>query len=709
MSGLTEERKNEISGIITIALGIIIGLSLLARGVGKAGEVLKVFFLSTLGWGGYLVPPLLWYVGYRLIKEKALSFTFRWVGFILDYICLLTLLHWRYPASQAVKIGLEGDGGGVLGAFLTTVLKSWFGPVGGLTLLVAFTIIGTLLWFDILLGNLTGFIKDKYLQLLERLRALRGRLPGRRRAEGPEEEEIMALPPGLVADEEPIYEEEDEQVATRDERPPRKKQDKYNEAYRNPPLTLLKKVRIGKNNPADQREVLKETLANFGVEATVQKVTHGPTITRYELQPQPGVKVSKIVNLADDIALALAAPEVRIEAPIPGKAAVGIEIPHKDNSLVSLREILDTPEFQKTNHTLPVVLGKDVAGDPVVVDLARMPHLLVAGATGTGKSVFINSLVLSILYKSHPDQVRLLLVDPKKVEMSYYKNLPHLIAPVVTDSKKAAGVLNLIVEEMEKRYELFSETGARGIDGYNQNILENNEDHDDQKDLLMPYIIVIIDELSDLMMVAPNEVEDAICRLAQMARAAGIHLVLATQRPSVDVITGLIKANIPSRLSFAVSSQTDSRTILDMGGAEKLMGNGDMLFLPVGSMKPKRIQGAFVTIQEIKKVVNFLQGEEEQDYTLDLEQLAEEPSAVYREEKDELYEDAVKLVVENDRASISMLQRRLHIGYTRAARLIDMMEEDSIVGPYAGSKPRDVLVQTDDLDKILAAADEDEF
>lgn len=698
MSELSEERKNEISGIITIALGIIIGLSLVIRGVGgKAGEVAKVFFISTLGLGAYLVPLILWFSGYQLVKDKVFKFTLRWLGFFVDYFCVLTLLHWRFSAEVSMEMGLAGQGGGLLGHFLASALKSWFGPVGGLILLLAFTVIGLLLWFDILLGNLLEMIKQIFLQAGERLFLLKSKLPWFKEDAGDfeEEEEIMALPPGRVEEMEELP---DEPSSARVKYPVSKK------GYRYPPLNLLRKVRSGRNNPADQSDLLKETLANFGVEATIKQVTHGPTITRYELQPQPGVKVSRIVNLADDIALALAAPEVRIEAPIPGKAAVGIEIPHKDISLVSLREILETGEFQKSGHTLPVILGKDVAGEPVVVDLTRMPHLLVAGATGTGKSVFINSLILSILFKFHPDKVKLLLIDPKKVEMSVYKNLPHLIAPVVTDTRKAAGVLNLVVEEMEKRYELFSETGTRGIEGYNHTVLDSL-DEEDAEDRLLPYIVVVIDELSDLMMVAPNEVEDAICRLAQMARAAGIHLVLATQRPSVDVITGLIKANIPSRLSFAVSSQTDSRTILDMGGAEKLMGNGDMLFLPVGSMKPRRIQGAFVSNQEIKKVVKFLQGEEEQEYALDLDLIEEEPSALSRGEEDELYEEAVRLVVENSRASISMLQRRLHIGYTRAARLIDMMEEDGIVGPYAGSKPRDVLVRVEDLNQIFSAGD----
>ncbi|HLV09913.1 MAG TPA: DNA translocase FtsK, partial [Halanaerobiales bacterium] len=420
-------------------------------------------------------------------------------------------------------------------------------------------------------------------------------------------------------------------------------------------------------------------------------VNHGPTITRYEVQPASGVKVSRIVNLADDIALALAAPGVRIEAPIPGKAAVGVEVPHRQNITVCLRDIISSREFRKNRGKLNLGLGMGIDGKPIIADLTGMPHLLVAGATGSGKSVCINTIITSILYKATPDEVKFILIDPKKVELIAYKGLPHLFAPVVTDPKKASSVLKLVVEEMEKRYELFSETRTRGITSYNKSV--NNDDK-------LSYIVVVIDELSDLMMVAASEVEDNICRLAQMARAAGIHLVIATQRPSVDVITGLIKANIPSRISFSVSSQTDSRTILDMGGAEKLLGKGDMLFFPSGSQKPKRVQGAFIDNHEISSVVDFVKNQGNPDYEFELEEI-KEVNIEIDEEKDELYEEAVKLVV-NYRASISMLQRRLHIGHSRAARLIDMMEEDGIVGPYAGSKPREVFISEDELEEYLS-------
>ncbi|MFW6256831.1 MAG: DNA translocase FtsK [Bacillota bacterium] len=460
--------------------------------------------------------------------------------------------------------------------------------------------------------------------------------------------------------------------------------------YRLPPLKLLESSGKTKVKLKNNSDLLEKTLDSFGVQARVTGVSHGPSITRYEVQPESGVKVSKIVNLADDIALALAAPDVRIEAPIPGKGAIGIEVPHQGDMFVRLRDILASEEFEQTENRLTLALGKGIEGKPMVADLSSMPHLLVAGATGSGKSVCLNSFITSLLYKATPTEVKLILVDPKKVELSNYKGLPHLFTPVVTDPKKAANVLKLIVEEMEDRYDKFSDTGTRGINSYNKKV-----DSEEQ----LPYLVVIIDELSDLMMVAASEVEDNICRLAQMSRAAGIHLIIATQRPSVDVITGLIKANIPSRISFAVSSQTDSRTILDMGGAEKLLGNGDMLYAPVNRQKPIRIQGSFISDEESNRVVDFVKRQTDPEFEVELDDI-KEISVSTRNEKDELYDEAVKLVV-SYRASISMLQRKLHIGHSRAARMIDMMEEEGIVGPHAGSKPREVLISEDELPEYL--------
>ncbi|NTV89568.1 MAG: DNA translocase FtsK [Clostridiales bacterium] len=444
-----------------------------------------------------------------------------------------------------------------------------------------------------------------------------------------------------------------------------------------------------RNQVVEGAKKLEETLGNFGVSAKVINVTRGPSVTRYELQPSAGVKVSRIVSLSDDISLNLAASGVRIEAPIPGKAAIGIEVPNKDVNMVTLREVLESDEFEKHPSKISFAIGKDISGESIVADIAKMPHLLIAGATGSGKSVCINSLITSILYKASPEEVKLLMVDPKVVELGVYNGIPHLLIPVVTEPKKAAGALNWAVQEMVNRYKLFADKSVRDLSGYNDLMKRNGEQ------TCLPQIIIIIDELADLMMVAPNDVEDAICRLAQMARAAGMHLVIATQRPSVNVITGVIKANIPSRISFAVTSQIDSRTILDMGGAEKLLGRGDMLFHPVGRQKPIRIQGANITDIEVEKVVEFVkaQGNAEYDETIIEEINSEEtPTENNDGDNDELLPKAIELVVEAGQASVSLIQRKFKVGYARAARIVDQMEARGIVGGYEGSKPRQILI-----------------
>lgn len=473
--------------------------------------------------------------------------------------------------------------------------------------------------------------------------------------------------------------------------------------YRLPPLKLLykpKKRSSGEKEDIEQNAAtLIRTLSSFGVQAKVTAIHRGPTVTRYEIQPEIGVKVSRIVNLSDDIALALAAKDIRIEAPIPGKSAVGIEVPNAEVALVGLRDVLESPPYQQASSKLSIALGKDISGEPIVANLAKMPHLLVAGATGSGKSVCINGIITSLLYKARPDEVKLMMIDPKMVELNVYNGIPHLLAPVVTDPRKAAVALKKVVTEMEKRYELFAKNGARDIERYNQMVAEQNEDGSLKP---LPYIVVIVDELADLMMVAPADVEDAICRLAQMARAAGIHLIIATQRPSVDVITGVIKANIPSRIAFAVSSQADSRTILDMGGADKLLGRGDMLYLPVGASKPIRVQGAFLSDEEVESVVKFVKTQQEAKYNEEMIPAVNENAAV-DEIQDELYPQAVQIVLEAKTASVSLIQRRLRVGYTRAARLIDMMEANGIVGPYEGSKPREVLVTLEEFEKKRVA------
>ena len=463
-------------------------------------------------------------------------------------------------------------------------------------------------------------------------------------------------------------------------------------------LNINSKLKLKNEDKKDLIEnanKLEETLSNFGVEAKVVQVTKGPSVTRFELQPSPGVKVSKIVNLQDDIALGLAANGVRMEAPIPGKAAIGIEVPNKKQSPVFLREVLDSKEFTNTNKNLAFALGKDITGKCIVGDLSKMPHMLIAGATGSGKSVCINSLIISLLYKYSPEQVKLLMVDPKVVELSVYNGIPHLLIPVVTDPKKAAGALNWAVNEMNKRYNLFSQMKVKNIESYNK-LFDKGEIQEK-----LPYIVVIVDELADLMMACPNDVEDYICRLAQMARAAGMHLIIATQRPSVDVITGVIKANIPSRVSFAVSSGTDSRTILDQVGAEKLLGRGDMLYYPIGENKPVRVQGAFISEEEVENVVEFIkQSDEDIDYSEDiLNHINNEVTAesVITNEGDELLEEAMKIVVEYQQASTSFIQRKLRVGFNRASRIMDELEERGIISEKDGSKPRQVLIEKEDM------------
>lgn len=466
--------------------------------------------------------------------------------------------------------------------------------------------------------------------------------------------------------------------------------------YKMPPVSLLNKV-VNKSDKRSKQKVLEnarrleQTLRDFGVEASINQVTVGPTITRYEIQPRPGVKVSKIVNLTDDIALSLAAKSIRMEAPIPGKNAIGIEVPNEESQMVGIREIMESKEFNGYPSKLAMGLGKDVAGRIIIGDIAKMPHLLIAGSTGSGKSVCVNTLITSLVYKAKPDEVKLILIDPKVVELSNYNGIPHLLIPVVTDPKKAANALTWAVTEMNRRYKLFADTQVKDIKSYNE-----------KTDNPLPRIVIIIDELADLMMVSANDVEDCIHRLAQMARAAGMHLIVATQRPSVDVITGVIKANIPSRIAFAVSSQTDSRTIIDMGGAEKLLGKGDMLFYPLGAAKPVRLQGAFISEAESDKIIEHIKNEVgEHTYADDIEEKISNVNTDEVSSADELLVECIEFVVANGQASASMLQRKFKIGFNRAARLIDDMEERGIVGPSEGSKPRKVLISKQDLEGLL--------
>lgn len=628
-------------------------------------------------------------------------------------------------------------GGGMIGAIMFALFYYLFDAAGSQLIAFFIIIIGTVLVTGRTLGEAAGrvllpagaFIKDQWLAFIQDIKQWREQKQQEKssareeRQSAPQrenEESILPNPIGTDLMETPASEPlissfAERAYGTSQELPQAERREKEtkaeelpedplpepitfveveNTAYELPPVSLLKMPK--KTDQSGEYELihanaakLERTFQSFGVKARVTQVHLGPAVTKYEVHPDVGVKVSRIVSLSDDLALALAAKDIRIEAPIPGKSAIGIEVPNSEVAMVSLREVLESKQNNKPGAKLQIGLGRDITGEAVLAELNKMPHLLVAGATGSGKSVCINGIITSILMRAKPHEVKLMMIDPKMVELNVYNGVPHLLAPVVTDPKKASQALKKVVSEMERRYELFSHTGTRNIEGYNEYVKRHNQE-EEAKQPFLPFIVVIVDELADLMMVASSDVEDSITRLAQMARAAGIHLIIATQRPSVDVITGVIKANIPSRIAFAVSSMTDSRTILDMGGAEKLLGRGDMLFLPVGASKPVRVQGAFLSDEEVEEIVTYVIGQQKAQYQEEMipEDIPENTSVV----EDDLYGDAVDLVVEMQTASVSMLQRRFRIGYSRAARLIDEMELRGIVGPYEGSKPRNVLV-----------------
>lgn len=718
---LRPRQKHEIAGVIFLTMAILCLISLLTPEAGLISRVVEHLLRSATGEGRYLFPLLLAYVGMRMILQKGrVQGAPRFLGGAILFIVALTLLHLFIPRPYALPAGLKGEGGGLAGALCGYLLERSFGTTGMYVVLATLVLIGILLSTNLSLNTLGEKIWQKAIELGILFRKFctfflfteeepgeppvqpviidrsgpesvdweggppeKEDIDGSKREPGP----VIVVKPGKKPASGPpaadFWPGEAECSATAE-----------SPGFQLPPLSILAKpgrpraVRANKDI-AENIRILEETLQNFGVKAKVTQVSRGPTITRYEIQPPPGVKVSRIVGLADDIALCMAAPDVRIEAPIPGKAAVGIEVPNREISTVHLRELLETEEFQSAPSRLTVALGKDIAGQPVVADLAQMPHLLIAGATGSGKSVCLNTLIASILFKATPEEVKFLIIDPKMVELSNYNGIPHLVSPVVTDPKKAANALRWAVKEMEYRYELFAAEGVRDINRYNGLRRQAGAEKP-----LLPLLVIIIDELSDLMMVAPADVEDAVCRLAQMARAAGIHLVVATQRPSVDVITGLIKANIPSRISFAVSSQIDSRTILDLAGAEKLLGRGDMLFYPVGAPKPIRLQGAYLSDREVEALVSFLKKQACPDYELRFSGETKKEAAS-PEPEDELLPRAVEIFIETGHASVSLLQRRLRIGYARAARLVDIMEKKGIVGVYEGSKPRAVLMTLD--------------
>ncbi len=712
--------KTDILGVILISLSIFCFFGLYTNTTGSVGRFLDRIMKGFTGSSAVFIPFVTMVFGIIMIfnRDRHIAINRIW-GIIILFIIFSTLLHINAYGVQipeqpllkgiesSIDYGQENSGGGVIGYLFSYALLQLFGKTGAYIVLCCSGIIGFILTTNISIVKVFKWIKDFFVSLF----GMVNRYNNNDRIEDKGEiiinknydvearsEESITDKEHTSADRKPqkargVYAEKDEEIQIEEQLMIEQIDD---DKYKLPPKSLLKngykKTTYKDEDILKNAKLLEKTLESFGVKAKVSQVSCGPAVTRYEVQPAPGIKVSRIITLADDIALSLAASDVRIEAPIPGKAAVGIEVPNKDISIVTLKEVIESRNFKESKSKLTIALGKDIAGSPVVADLAEMPHLLVAGATGSGKSVCINAIIASILFKATPNDVKLLLIDPKVVELTTFNGIPHLITPVVTDPEKASSALNWVVREMERRYRTFAKNGARDIKRYNKKM---------DKASKIPEMVVIIDELADLMMIAPTEVEDSICRLAQKARAAGIHLVVATQRPSVDVITGVIKANIPSRISFAVSSQTDSRTILDMSGAEKLLGRGDMLFYPVGTVKPQRLQGCFISEREVEKLVDFVKRQGEPVYKEEITRVSQKETAKKVEETDELFYDALKLIIDYGQASISLLQRRLHIGYTRAARIIDEMEAKGFIGGYEGTKPREVLLNKEELERII--------
>ncbi|WP_251860259.1 DNA translocase FtsK [Clostridium sp. Marseille-Q2269] len=741
-SSKREKKNNDIIGIILISIGIFVLFSVFSPSAsGIVGSFIKRVLIAVLGLGSLVFPILIIFTGCCFIgKKNKINLNSKFYGIVLcsiNTLLFLQMILLKSYGTQDVMIGISKFyredtmlHGGIISYLIDVPLYKLVGTIGCYILFICVYIISFILIFQISLSTILDTLQVK--RSIKNKKVKEKSIEDKEHMDNDIEEEVASdlendkgfarnikdkikildfmknseikeEPLNIVdsalngntrkinddVGEESIKEELSKNINERG--------NNIKIEYKYPALELLKQNVQSKLNKEDKKELinnankLEETLSSFGVEAKVMQVSRGPSVTRFELQPNAGVKVSKIVNLADDIALNLAASGVRIEAPIPGKSAVGIEVPNKSLTPVYLREVIEADDFQGFDDGLAFALGKDISGTCVVSDLSKMPHLLIAGATGSGKSVCINTLIISILYKYSPENVKVLMIDPKVVELSIYNGIPHLLIPVVTDPKKAAGALHWAVNEMTKRYSLFAENSVRNIEGYN-NLYEQGKIQSK-----LPYVVIIIDELADLMMVCPNDIEDYISRLAQMARAAGMHLVIATQRPSVDVITGIIKANIPSRISFAVSSSIDSRTILDMSGAEKLLGKGDMLFYPTGSPKPTRIQGAFISEGEVERVVSSIKDKQgEAEYREEIIDQIDTAVNVEAGDEDELLEEAIRICVQLGEVSTSLIQRKLRIGYNRAARIVEQLEAKGIISGRDGNKPRQVIIDKND-------------
>lgn len=726
----SQQRAYMIGGLIII-LAILSMLSLYSEQMGVFGDLTSSAIGILFGKVGPVFCALLFVIGLFFITDWDVKTKMKVLGLGLTVFLMAILFTYdptRPSLSWDARMNLTGHyvDPGFLGENFARLFVGLLGPVGSRTVLA---LIAFFMLYHLPSKERRDMTKEKIAATFREKKAEREKLKSEKEKAAPREEKKPSakktkakkpITSGADAFKEFAPEKKrEEPVEIRDYRPAAEEQPKRAEAlnesekeafakdmqteveetiYHFPPIKLLKKPSAGPTaGDGDIRknaDIIQEVMDNFNVDCRVRAINRGPTITSYELEPSPGVKISKIVSLHDNLSLSLASPGIRIEAPIPGKSAIGIEVPNKVKDSVHLREIIESDAFENLDSSVPLTLGKDISGNAIVSSIDKMPHLLIAGATGSGKSVCINGILMGILYKSAPEDVRLILIDPKVVELGIYNGIPHLLIPVVTDPKKAAFALAWAVDEMEKRYKAFAETGVRDVSGYNEKMKVAGEK-------TMPKIVIVVDELSDLMMVAAKEVEDYITRLAQMARAAGIHLILATQRPSVDVITGTIKANIPSRIAFSVSSSIDSRTILDMSGAEKLLGKGDMLFYPSSFPKPKRLQGAFVSDQEVENVLAFVKKHTDAaEYDEEVLDTMEKKVQKSFTDEDPLLYDAVDIILTQEQASISFIQRKLKIGYARAARIVDQIEEMGIVGPNEGTKPRKLLMTKEQIENM---------
>lgn len=754
----------EIAVLVVFALFIFLFLSNFGI-CGYIGNSISTFFFGAFGTTYYIVPIVAFLLVILLISNDYSSLAIKKVCFTILLLCMIsTIFQMVFEVKDAYSAflfsGRTHRGGGFIGALIGSFLYKELGGAGSVLVVMLVSIISVILVTE---RSLLSFLKKAVDFFMieedeERTAVKKQRVKGKKESELKKKRSLnipdlrLGRPKPSEASPMPVMEEEPRasvqmqkdfddlivqpapEVEERSIEPMEPVQPKASKRslvnkdketrikpveilpqvrtregdYKFPPVSLLEKGKKTSNNNKEElrqtAQKLQKTLEDFGVHVTITNISCGPSVTQFELHPEQGVKVSKIVNLADDIKLNLAAADIRIEAPIPGKSAIGIEVPNKTNQMVMFRDLIENQEFAQARSKIAFAVGKNLAGQVIVSDIAKMPHLLIAGATGSGKSVCINTLIMSILYKATPEEVKLIMIDPKVVELSAYQGIPHLLIPVVTDPKQASSALNWAVMEMGERYKKFAEVNVRNLTGYNEKVeesIKNGMEGEDFKKL--PQIVIIVDELADLMMVAPGEVEDAIVRLSQLARAAGIHLVIATQRPSVNVITGLIKANVPSRIAFSVSSGVDSRTIIDMNGAEKLLGKGDMLFYPSGYQKPIRVQGAFISDEEVGKVVEFLKEENnvEDNYGADIQEKIQTAAvkAATSQERDEYFEDAAKFIIDKDKASIASLQRVFKIGFNRAARLMDQLCEAGIVGEEEGTKPRKVLMSEEQFEQ----------